>query len=428
VLRWNGTAWSVEAITYPGGAVPTEPGTVSCPSATTCTVLSVAGADTTPSPTVVARWDGSTWTGAASDATTPNAGLACSSSSTCVATGFEVTQRSVDGGATWSDMGLPGGTSPSEVFDAVSCATAEDCVAVGVGLAPGAPGQGPQRTPTVQRLDGDGVGWSAEDAGDRQLRYVSCATASSCMAAGSELGSFWTRHWDGDTWRDLPPVTDLRAFAVVGLSCAAPDWCVALTSRFSNGGDVAWVWTGGDAWTELATLPPTSGTATALSCPAPGDCLAATNWIGPLVFRLVGGAWTPVDTAGLGLDPLASVSEVDCAAPGECALVGDNGFVDHRFRALLAVWSGGTWSRTERTGVEAIDVDCWSAVGCVAVMSGEIAYLETWDGTRWQAVEGPPGLARPTSVSCGAPGRCEVTGSFVDGPDRTSIAAVTIDP
>jgi hypothetical protein len=31
-------------------------------------------------------------------------------------------------------------------------------------------------------------------------------------------------------------------------------------------------------------------------------------------------------------------------------------------------------------------------------------------------------------VSCGAPGRCEVTGSFVDGPDRTSIAAVTIDP
>src|SRR5215207_7825516 len=53
VLRWDGTAWAVEPITYPGGVVPTEPGTVSCASATSCTVLSVAGSGTPPSPTVL---------------------------------------------------------------------------------------------------------------------------------------------------------------------------------------------------------------------------------------------------------------------------------------------------------------------------------------------------------------------------------------
>jgi hypothetical protein len=323
-------------------------------------------------------------------------------------------------------MALPGGTSPAEVLGAVSCATADDCVAVGDSWAAlGTVGQGPTVTPTIQRFASGA--WSAEDAGDRRLEHISCPTASSCMAVGSDLGVFWSRHWDGTAWRDLPAITDQRAGGVTGLSCATASWCLVTTTRFTSGGDVAWVWTGGDTWTEGAALGDFTGVATGVSCPAPGDCVAISNWIDPEVFRLVNGAWTPVDTAGLALDQYASVDDVDCVAPGECAVVGDNGFVDGRTQGLLAVLSGGSWSLTSPPGTSAIDVDCWSTDGCVAAMSGDLPHLQAWDGTRWSVVENPPGIARPSAVSCGAPRRCEVTGSFVDGADRSPVAGMVLD-
>ena len=83
---------------------------------------------------------------------------------------------------------------------------------------------------------------------------------------------------------------------------------------------------------------------------------------------------------------------------------------------------------TERGGVSAIDVDCWAPDGCLAVASGADGHLEAWDGARWRRVENPPGVVQPTAVSCGAPGRCEVVGAFVDGADRASAAEVVLAP
>jgi hypothetical protein len=247
------------------------------------------------------------------------------------------------------------------------------------------------------------------------------------MVAGSDLGAFWSRHWDGDTWRELTPVTDLRAGDVTGLSCPTATWCLLTTTGYTGGGDLAWVWSGGDAWTELAPLPANTGSASGLSCPAPGDCVAVANWIGPQAFRLADGAWSPIDIQGLGLDASANIDDVDCVEPGECAVVGTSGYVDGQPQGLLAVLSGGTLSVAERGGVSAIDVDCWSGDGCVAAMSGSVPRLEAWDGDRWRTVENPPGIVRPTAVSCGAPGRCEVVGGFVDGADRAPIAGVVLD-
>jgi hypothetical protein len=425
VLRWDGSAWTVETIAYPG-AGPTEPGTVSCPSATSCTVLSVAGRDTPPSPTVLARWDGTAWTGAATDAASPVVALACTSATSCTSAGNEVAQRY--DGTTWSDTDPPGATSPAEVLAGVSCAEADACVAVGSAWTmPGGSAE-PTRAPTVHHYDGDE--WVAADAGERALRHVSCATPSSCMVAGSDLGTFWTRHWDGHAWRELPPVESQRAFTVTALSCPAAAWCLLTTSSFSGGGDVGWVWTGGDTWTTLAALPPQTGTTTGLSCPAPGDCVAVANWIGPQAFRLAGNAWTPIDLTDLGLGTIANLTDVNCPAADACALVGRAGFAeDGRPQALLAVLSGGTWSRATRPSADAMDVDCWSAGGCVAVVSGDDPHLELWDGARWRKVENPPGVVHPTRVSCGAAGRCEVVGAFVDGADeRATVAEVVVEP
>ena len=185
VLRWDGSAWTTQAVGYPGGVVPTEPGSVSCSSATDCTVLSVAGQSSPASPTVLARWDGATWTGAATDAAASIRSLSCAGPTDCTAVGNGAAQR-LDGGG-WTDTDLPTGRSPGEVLGAVSCAADDLCVAVGAGWTLRTPSEGPLLTPTVQRFDGEA--WVADDAGDRILSHVSCAGGTSCMAAGSDLGT-----------------------------------------------------------------------------------------------------------------------------------------------------------------------------------------------------------------------------------------------
>ena len=424
VLRWDGSAWAVVAIGYPGGAVPTEPGTVSCSSPTSCTVLSVAGESNPPSPTVLARWDGATWTGTATDAASPTTALSCPGPADCTATGDGVAQR-FDGTA-WTATELPSGTSPGEIFSAVSCASDDHCVAVGTGWTLRTPDQGPLLTPNAQRYDGEG--WSAEDAGAAILSHVSCGSPTSCMAAGSDLGSVWTRHRDGDGWRTLPTVTGPLVGGLSGLSCPTASWCLMTTSSYSGGGDQAWTWTGGSTWTPIAVLPDRTGSVTAVSCVAPGECVAVSNWIGPAAHRLAGGAWTPVPLDGLDLSGIARFDDVACTATDECVVAGHAGYADSRVQGLLAVLGDGGWSSTVRPGFDMIDVDCWSGDGCVAVASSWTGgRLEVWDGASWRITEGPRGVVRPTGVSCGAPERCEVIGGFVDGDDRAVVAAVVVD-
>ena len=400
---------------------PNMPG-CSTPSATACTVLSVAGEATPPSPVVVAQWDGATWAGATSDAASPATALACTAPTSCTSVGDGVAQRF--DGTTWSDTPVPEGTSPGEVFNAVSCATVDDCVATGAGWTLRDPDVGPLLTPMLQRFDGDA--WASEDAGDADLRHVSCPTPSSCMAVGSDLGKFWSRHGDGSTWRELPTVTDQRVGGVTGLSCPEAAWCLLTTTSFGSLPELAWVWTGGDSWAEVAPLPTNSGGTTGVSCPVPGDCVAVSNWLDSQVHQLAGGTWSRLDIGALGLDISANIEDVSCAAPGECAVVGMTGYVDNHPEALLAVLSEGTWTRAERPGVNAIDVDCWAADGCLAAAAGADGHLEVWDGDRWRRVENPPGVVRPTAVSCGAPGRCEVVGAVVDGADRAAVAEVVL--
>ena len=188
------------------------------------------------------------------------------------------------------------------------------------------------------------------------------------------------------------------------------------------------MWSGGSSWVATAAMPAGTGTIGEVSCTAPGECVAVSNWIGPSVHRLTGDAWVPVPLDGLGLDSLARFEDVTCTAVDECVVVGYDGYDERGPRGLLAVLGDGVWRSTVRPAVSMIDVDCWSGDGCVAAASGQGGgHLEVWDGSSWRVVENPPGVARPVGVGCGAPERCEVVGGFVDGDDRAVAAAVTLD-
>ena len=294
---------------------------------------------TRSSPTVLARWDGATWTGAVTDAAASIMSLSCAGATDCTAVGNGAAQRLEGDG--WSDTELPTGRSPGEVLGAVSCAADDLCVAVGSGWTLRTPSEGPLLTPTVQRYDGDA--WSADEAGDRQLSHVSCVAPTSCMAAGSELGRTWTLHFDGDAWSSLPDLTGLMVGGVSGLSCATDSWCLLTTTGYSGGGDQAWVWSGGSSWVATAALPAGTGTVGEVSCTAPGECVAVSDWIGPAVHRLAAGAWTPVPIDQLGLDWSAGFEDIACTAIDECIVVGYGRL--HRRRT-----AAGTPRRARRRG------------------------------------------------------------------------------
>ena len=101
LLRWNGSAWSTVALSFPGAA-PTEPPSVACASATSCTALWVAGESSPASPSYLGRWNGSTWTVTTTTAAASIVSLGCGSATSCVGVGGPTAQQL--SGTAWSTM------------------------------------------------------------------------------------------------------------------------------------------------------------------------------------------------------------------------------------------------------------------------------------------------------------------------------------
>ena len=284
--------------------------------------------------------------------------------------------------------------------------------------------------PVVQRFDGST--WTSQPAGSGQPEDLSCGGPSSCMTTWGGFGSFNSRHWNGTSWQDLPTVNNMAVGAITGLSCPTATWCLAQSSDFGSAtGDLAFVWSGGTSWTVLPPLPENSGTATGVSCSAPGHCVVITDWIAPILYRLNGSTWTAVPNTGLDVTNLGDITDISCTGPGECVAVGRKGYDDDSNPiGLLAVLRNGTWTSTIRPDRNLLSVDCASADSCVAVGSSSItsgAHVDRWDGSSWREVEVAPGLSELLDVSCGAPGTCEVVGRFADGDTRSVVSRLVLD-
>ena len=427
LLRWNGTAWSSVVLSFPGTA-PSEPPSIGCASPTSCTALWSKGKSST-SPTYLGRWNGSTWTVTTTTAAASIISLGCGSTTSCVGVGGPNAQQL--SGTTWSTMPIATSTSPSDVLGRVSCTTATTCMAIGVSRQLNAAGDELNAVPITRRLDGST--WVAEPPDTHPSDQVSCGSPTSCMTALGGGNSVVTRHWNGTSWQTLATVSNVSIIGVTGLSCPTATWCILTTSNFGSGeANLSWVWTGGTTWTPLPALPQQSGSSRAVSCSAPGQCVALTSWIGPQLYRLSGSTWTAVPLTGLDLGQLGELTDVDCTAPGECVVVGRKDYgADDRPIGLLGVLRNGTWTSTVRPGSMFNDVDCWSVDGCVAV--GAMSWLsaqssiETYTGSGWRPVKGSPGLSSVRNVSCGAPKTCAVTGGFLDDSSRAVVSRLHID-
>jgi hypothetical protein len=306
--RWNGSSWSIQRSLSAGSL-----NGVSCTSPTRCTAVGSADGRA-----LVERWNGSRW---AVQSTPRNAysthldGVACPSPTLCIAVGSKTTGGgggegpSINvlplveqwNGATWS---IRPSAAPvySGSLASVSCISVTACTVVGTTYEPEA-----GNFPLAERWDG--TTWSFANpavsagpygncSGCTRANYgfagVSCATASSCTAVGSNANAPLAERWDGTAWTIQPTLGSSGSFD--GVSCASPVVCTAVGSTPWNRPQAeAW---DGTNWT-IQPTPGTSGSLDSVSCMSSmSECIAVgTSGGKALAERWGGTSWALLPTA-----------------------------------------------------------------------------------------------------------------------------------
>lgn len=288
--------------------------------------------------------------------------VSCSAPGRCVAVGYYTTSAGMfplaeqlgPNGWQLEPIVVPAGVEGSFLLG-VSCVTTSDCTAVG-GTATSA-GFGS----LVEHWDG--AGWTLEDAANvGELRAVSCASADACMAVGmNNHGSApVAERFDGSRWtaQTIPWLPNVNIGEFDGVSCATPRDCIAV-------GSVTEHWDGSD-WSIMSTAFSSTGDGfTAVSCVTADDCTA----VGAPPEQWDGSSWQVEPGAGT----VGVLNAVSCASAGECTGVGDSAISPTDASEVVAVFTNGSWSQESvtRPANEPVSgffgVSCVTAEDCVAV-------------------------------------------------------------
>lgn len=411
--------WTVSEI--PGiGSKRSHLNAVSCASATSCVV--VGSSDAGESPTIL-RWDGSRWhalTGPATAGDGAVTAVSCASAGYCVALG----------GRDWAirrNQLTP--VAHSDADDAISCVTATFCLAVGGGIGT------PERRPgLVERWNGST--WSDVPAADIHLGKhhdvaltgVSCATVAQCSVVGNityyrsstrQEHRLVTETDDAGAWhrRIFPKAAGFNVHRMsFGISCTAPDHCVAAVLARVGGRRAADTLVRGPGGWKLAPLRYPRGKLVtapliAISCSSGGCTLVGgqrTAGVAGRVVRERGGTARNESPATVRQAEESSLNTVSCAG-SFCLAVGYASPPGSKLSPLAAATTGGRWHRVAapKPPGDLLGVSCVTAQFCMAIGVGarrSVGTAAIWNGTSWRAVTVPDrpvrGVSCPTTRFC----------------------------
>jgi hypothetical protein len=283
------------------------------------------------------------------------------------------------------------------------------------------------------------------------LENLSCASATSCVAVGYALapgargqqtplaeishGSAWTVD---NTFPGTPGSGSNGSGSLGGISCPAPTSCMAVgTAEDSGDSDehgFADLWNG-SSWSDTGLSPFVSGSTelTAVSCPAPDDCVAVGQNLGgdssmsPYAVSWDGNSWALMPG---GATQSLELHAVSCWSRTGCVAVGDSLNSAADSQPALATWNGSTWSVSSLalpagdslgslTGVSCLSSSSCEAVGNAYGTVAEFSYpvIAYRNGASWQSqLETSPAYSNSSfdSVSCTAGSTCLVTGGRID--------------
>jgi hypothetical protein len=238
--RWNGTQWIIVKSPNPVGAIYSSLSSISCTGDTECVAVGEyfpRGRRQSQNHAFIERWNGSAWTLMPSPTPRGSIGsylsaVSCTSRSDCVAVGTaryphrkgvsyggprEHTLIERWDGSAWSIVHSPNPPGPSaDGLAGVSCPSASDCIAVGVGGRLTPPGSADGARTLAEHWNGSG--WAIVNtlspSANSDLSQAACPTASDCVAVGSfgNLDSpasphVLIEHWNGSAWSLVTPAT-----------------------------------------------------------------------------------------------------------------------------------------------------------------------------------------------------------------------------
>jgi hypothetical protein len=298
VQRWNGTGWARMTSSNPSGTTAAELFDVACTGKNACTAVGYFESSGIYK-TLIERWNGTAWSKVKSPnpSGSPDSELydvSCPSSTFCAAvgayedggTGNWKTLVAHWNGTTWSRVKSPNpsGSTDSELFS-VSCTSATRCRAVGFSTVGGG------FVSLVERWNG--TGWarmtSPDPPGttDSELFQVSCTAKTFCMAVGTyeTSGTFKTlvERWDGSTWSIVAspnPVgsTDSELWSV---ACTSASVCTAVGYATPDPSTTLVEQWNGTKWSRAASPNAGSGAANTLAnvaCKPTLGCFAVGNY------------------------------------------------------------------------------------------------------------------------------------------------------
>ncbi len=225
-----------------------------------------------------------------------------------------------------------------------------------------------------------------------ELASVSCASPDACEAVGyredhADVKYPLAERWDGSAWKTedvplpgTPPQADANGFATLtGVSCSAPDSCVAVGDVTPSQAVFAETWDG-TRWTaQNLPLPPgvNGGTLNGISCSSTRACTAVGTYIvsgefrGTLAEQWDGRQWAAQDTEA---GAYAKLEAVSCPEPSACVAVGYEA-TSAATRTLVQTWNGSSWNVMPSPNVagtydnELNGISCTSFAECTAVGS-----------------------------------------------------------
>lgn len=272
VERWDGRSWASQVLPLPSGTTSALATAVSCATQASCQLVGIYFTNGNQAGPFADGWDGSNW-GLETVPTSKGlfnvpvlTGISCPADNFCEAVGTG------GGDARLAGPGSPllGNGALIEVWDgrswrsqyapdsddghpqAVSCASASFCEAVGVVF---------KGTAMTDTWDGDR--WSGRQvslhvpAGTDVLNSLSCISAKSCVATGSDGMGAAVVSWDGTTWR-TDRVPGGATSELNSVSCSASRLCAAVGVQWRAGpaattAALAEAWNGA-SWSEQSLL------------------------------------------------------------------------------------------------------------------------------------------------------------------------------
>jgi hypothetical protein len=408
--RWNGHSWTV--LEPSGQGTPAELDHLSCATASRCMAVgSTVPASPLERHPVVELWDGSHWSIThpplpARPGLVTVTSVSCPTATSCTVVGEANDTQDPPRFTAFADTWAHGAWTVDELPDSTGDALSVDCVSAAACMMIVTQSWSPDTpNPVSYSLSGHGASWTRTTLPDvLQGASLACRSATSCFVAGDvEMAS-----WSGTSWTQISAASGLELFDI---SCPSAALCV-LPSRiepFLSGGlhDAA-KW-GFATYTDRSTfrfhhvpapVASNGGDLSAVSCPTNTMCMAVRSPDGA-IEREQGGVWR-ISRPPSGQD----LESISCVSPTWCMAVGAEHMYDNHHPSVTVRWNGHRWRRipsppVEPHVVELTSVSCTSPTFCLAI-DDHNRWAQRWDGHRWHPTRRPDqkSAGLTTNLSC----------------------------